>query len=253
MIDTHAHLDLEDFDHDRDTLFNEMRAHGITNAIIPGISETQWCKQIAIAAEFNCYYALGIHPWYVPNNIDDSLTLLEQKIIEHKDNARFVALGECGLDKLKPNFPMQLELLSGQLTMSVRFHLPVILHAVKCHQELIELLIRNPNPRGGVIHGFYGGPELAKRYIDLGYKLGIGGLLMNPNAKKLRKTITEIDIKHFLIETDSPSMTPYNALEKRNTPLHLPKFVSEIANLQKKTTVSILERLNKNASQLFEL
>ncbi|WP_153915198.1 TatD family hydrolase [Shewanella sp. TC10] len=253
MIDTHAHLDLEDFDHDRSALFMQMHELGITSAIIPGISEHQWQRQIAIATEFNCYFALGIHPWYLPKNIEDSLTLLEQAIIQQRANTSFVALGECGLDKLKPDFSIQKELLSGQLNLANQFNLPVILHAVKCHQELFEILQQHPNQRGGVIHGFYGGPELAQRYINLGYKLGIGGLLMNPNAKKLRKTITEIDIEHFLIETDSPSMTPYNANEKRNTPLHLPKFVSEIANLQKKTTVFILEQLNKNASQLFEL
>ncbi|GIU50334.1 MULTISPECIES: TatD family hydrolase [Shewanella] len=253
MIDTHAHLDLADFDHDRKDLFIKMREQGITGAIIPGINELQWQKQIAVATEFNCYFALGIHPWYIPTNLEKSLTLLEQKISKYQGNDYFVALGECGLDKLKPDFTMQLELLSGQLELANQFNLPVILHGVKCHQELCSLLAKYPNSKGGVIHGFYGGPELAKRYIDLGYKLGIGGLLMNPNAKKLRKTIIEIDIKHFLIETDSPSMTPFNATEKRNTPLHLPNFITEIADLQKKTTVFILERLNENASQLFEL
>ncbi|MCL1066607.1 TatD family hydrolase [Shewanella olleyana] len=253
MIDTHAHLDLDDFDHDRHALFKEMHELGITSAIIPGISEHQWQRQIAIATEFNCYFALGIHPWYLPQNIEDSLTLLEQKISEQQGYTHFVALGECGLDKLKPNFTMQLELLSGQLKLANQFNLPVILHAVKCHQELCDLLAKHPNPKGGVIHGFYGGPELAQRYINLGYKLGIGGLVMNPDAKKLRKTITELDIKYFLIETDSPSMTPSYVTEKRNTPLHLPKFVSEIADLQKKTTVFILEQLNRNAVQLFEL
>ncbi|ARD23423.1 TatD family hydrolase [Shewanella japonica] len=253
MIDSHAHLDLADFDHDRAELFNAMALKGINSALIPAISEQRWENQLAIAQQYHCYFALGIHPWYVPEDINASLVSLENMLAKHAANDRLVAVGECGLDKLKPDFDRQQQLLSGQLKIAINMEYPVILHGVKCHQELLSLLNRFPNPKGGVIHGFYGAPELASRYIELGYKLGIGGLLLNPKAKKLRKTITELDIKHFIIETDSPSMTPYNATEKRNTPLILPNVASEIANLQKKTTVFILERLNKNFSQLFEL
>ncbi|WP_144210426.1 TatD family hydrolase [Shewanella donghaensis] len=253
MIDSHAHLDLADFDHDRATLFQQMHVNGIETALIPGIRESNWSKQIAIANEFNCYFALGIHPWYVPDDIPKSLDALNHHIGIHNADDNFVALGECGLDKLKGWGQPQIELLTGQLGMAIDWNLPVILHAVKAHPELLASLKTYQNQKGGVIHGFYGGPELAQSYIKLGYKLGIGGLLMNPHAKKLHKTVTEVDIKHFIIETDSPSMTPYNSVEKRNTPLQLSNFVQKIANLQKKTTVFILEQLDRNVSQLFEL
>ncbi|MDO6619012.1 MULTISPECIES: TatD family hydrolase [unclassified Shewanella] len=253
MIDTHAHLDLVDFDHDRAALFAKMRANGIDNVIIPGVSESSWAKQLEVTSEFDCYFALGIHPWYVPADISQAVAALNNLIAKHRPNPRFVALGECGLDKLRHWSQSQLDLLEAQLASAIDWQLPVILHAVKAHPQLLAMLKKYPNPKGGVIHGFYGAPELAKSYIELGYKLGIGGLIMNPSAKKLQKTVTEVDIKHFLIETDSPSMAPYNSPDKRNTPLQIISFVEQIAKLQKKTTVLIMEQLGLNARQLFEL
>jgi len=104
-----------------------------------------------------------------------------------------------------------------------------------------------------VVHGFYGNSDIAKRYVSLGFKLGVGALILNPSAKKLRETVVNLPLEHFLLETDSPSMPPFDQPKSRNTPLILPRIVSEIAFLKKKTTVCILEQLNKNALQLFEL
>ena len=108
-------------------------------------------------------------------------------------------------------------------------------------------------PRGGVIHAFSGSPEIALEYIKLGYKLGIGGLIMNPNAKKLLKTVCELPLENFLLETDSPSMAPINVTEKRNQPANAALFIDKIANLQKKSSVLISEHLMLNAMQLFDL
>jgi TatD DNase family protein len=255
MIDSHAHLDFDDFDHDREQLFADMKRHGISSAILPGVSSRHWSKQLTIAAQYDCYYALGIHPWFCPDDIDTELAALTQLIECHSNDTKLVAVGECGLDKRHKQraFSTQVALLERQLQLAINHQLPVILHSVRAHNELLGLLKRYPNPRGGVIHGFYGGPELAKAYIALGYKLGVGGLIMDPKAKKLRETVSQLALNSFLIETDSPNMTPINALHSRNSPLNIPSFVSEIAFLQNKSTVSILEQLNENVAQLFEL
>jgi TatD DNase family protein len=255
MIDSHAHLDFDDFDHDRKQLFAEMKRQGISSAIIPGVSSRHWSKQLTVAAEFDCYYALGIHPWFCPDDINSELAALAQLIERHRRDNKLVAVGECGLDKRHNQsvFSTQVALLERQLQLAINHQLPVILHSVRAHNELLGLLKRYPNARGGVIHGFYGGPELAKAYIALGYKLGVGGLIMDPKAKKLRETVAQLAADSFLIETDSPNMTPINALNSRNSPLNIPSFVSEIAFLQNKSTVSILEQLDRNVVQLFEL
>ncbi|MCT8987377.1 TatD family hydrolase [Shewanella phaeophyticola] len=253
MIDTHAHLDMPEFDVDRAQLVAAMTAHGITSAIIPGVAVDAWEKQLNIAEKYQWYFSLGIHPWHIPDDIDDAICKLDAKLKQYRQNKHLVAVGECGLDKLH-NWPdKQLLILEKQLELAQKYHLPVILHAVKAHQELLGLLRKVQLSRGGVVHGFYGNSIVAQQYIDLGFKLGIGGLLLNPSAKKLRQAVTDLPLNHFLLETDSPSMSPFDEVNQRNTPLTLTRIVSEISFLKKNETVCILEQLNKNAVQLFEL
>jgi TatD DNase family protein len=253
MIDTHAHLDMSAFDDDREQLFEAMHRSGITSVILPGVSVDQWQKQIQIAQQFDCFFSLGIHPWYVPESIDAAIIKLDAILQQHSKNKRLVAVGECGLDKLHHWSDKQLLLLDKQLALAKAYQLPVILHAVKAHQELLTMLARFRLPKGGVVHGFYGNSDIAKRYISLGFKLGVGGLILNPSAKKLRETVVNLPLEHFLLETDSPSMAPFDHPQSRNTPLILPRVVSEIAFLKEKSTVCILEQLNSNALQLFDL
>lgn len=255
MIDSHAHLDFSDFDSDRAALFAAMRAKGITTALIPGVSPQHWSKQLAIAKQFDCYYSLGIHPWYCPEKIALGIIALDEQIRLHRNDPKLLALGECGLDKLYKASPFasQIDLLEKQLQLAISWQLPLILHSVKAHNELLTLLKRYPNPKGGVIHGFYGGPEVGMEYLKLGYKLGVGGLIMDPNAKKLHLSVVELPLDSFIIETDSPSMTPKCVVDRRNSPLNLPLFVAQIAFLTNKSTVSILEQLDVNFLQLFEL
>ncbi|GGB55629.1 TatD family hydrolase [Shewanella inventionis] len=253
MIDTHAHLDMADFDQDRDELVAEMSKQGISSVIIPGVAADKWQHQLDIADKYQWYFALGIHPWYVPDEIDRAIVLLDAMLQQYRENKRLVAVGECGLDKLHSWSNKQLLLLEKQLHLAQTYQLPVILHAVKAHQELITLLKRCRLERGGVIHGFYGNRQIAEQYIDLGFKLGVGGLLLNPSAKKLRQAVTELPLEHFLLETDSPSMSPFDQPKTRNTPLILSRIVSEISFLKKNETVCILEQFNKNTVQLFEL
>ncbi|AZG37599.1 MULTISPECIES: TatD family hydrolase [Shewanella] len=253
MIDTHAHLDMSAFDGDREQLFEAMHRSGITSVILPGVSVDQWQKQIQIAQQFDCFFSLGIHPWYVPESIDAAIIKLDAMLQQHSKNKRLVAVGECGLDKLHHWSDKQLLLLEKQLALAQTYQLPVILHAVKAHQELLTMLAHFKLTRGGVVHGFYGNSDMAKRYISLGFKLGVGGLILNPSAKKLRETVVNLPLEHFLLETDSPSMAPFDHPQSRNTPLTLLRVVSEIAFLKEKSTVCILEQLNQNALQLFDL
>ncbi|MGZ9897621.1 TatD family hydrolase [Shewanella gaetbuli] len=252
FFDSHSHFDDCAFDEDRDAVFEQMKAANIKHMLIPGICQQRWQKQINIAHQYQCFYALGIHPWFIPDNIDAAITELAKLIELHQHQRLFVALGECGLDKLKPNFEQQRVLFERQLQLAQTFQLPVIIHCVKCHSEVINLLKHYSLSAGGVIHGFYGSVETAKQYQTLGFKLGIGGLLLNKNAKKLQKAVAELPLDLFLLETDSPSMTPQKYQPNRNSSLILPEIAAEIANLHKKTTVFIMEQLSSNAMQLFD-
>lgn len=254
MLDTHAHLDFAEFDADRDDVVQRMRQVGIDNLIIPGVSPSHWPKQLQIAKQYHSYFALGIHPWFCPENLDEAIAALTLQVDELRECQRFIAIGECGLDKIHAdNWRQQLAFFEAQLTLAHGENLPVIIHAVKAHSEVLSYLKRHKLPRGGVIHGFSGSSDIALEYTKLGFKLGIGGLIMNPNAKKLLKTVSELPLDSFLLETDSPAMPPPNVTDKRNQPANAVFFIDKIAILQKKSSVLISEHLALNAMQLFDL
>ncbi|MGL5360269.1 MAG: TatD family hydrolase [Shewanella sp.] len=254
MLDTHAHLDFPEFDADRDEVVQRMREAGIDNLIIPGISPAHWPKQLAIAKQYQSYYALGIHPWCCPEELNLGISALTALVSERRLCPRFVAIGECGLDnRYRASWTQQLALFEAQLTLAKEVNLPVIVHCVQAHGAVLACLKSYSLAKGGVIHGFSGGPELARCYIQLGFKLGVGGLIMDPNAKKLQQTVSEIPFEHLLLETDSPGMTPKNVMDKRNEPANAAFFIQQIAHLQKKSSVLISEQLQWNAAQLFEL
>ncbi|WP_257985320.1 TatD family hydrolase [Shewanella sp. GutCb] len=254
LIDSHAHLDFAEFDHDRAELFEKMKAQGITQVVIPGVSEDKWLNQLHIASTYNCAFALGVHPWFCDSMTEQTLPNLRQLLLNLHQQRKLVAIGECGLDKLhKSNFTTQLSVFRAHILLAQEFDLPLIIHCVKSHEEMLGLLKSAKNAKKGVIHGFYGGPELALRYVNLGYKLGIGGLLLNDSAKKLQQTVAQLPLSAFVLETDSPAMSPISSENDRNTPLILPLLLKKIASLQKKTNVLISEQLYFNATQLFDL
>ncbi|WP_077755799.1 TatD family hydrolase [Shewanella psychrophila] len=254
MLDSHAHLDDALFDIDRDELFESMAQSGIETAIIPGVSPEHWTKQLDVAKQYACPYGLGIHPWFCEDNPERALVQLTDKLNSAIEDPYLVAIGECGLDKIrKDNWDGQIIALEAQLTMAQQLNLPVILHVVKAHNDMLSILKRYSLPRGGVIHGFYGSSEIASEYIKLGFKLGIGGLILKTNARKLKTCVAKLPLDSFLIETDSPAMTPQNAADPRNTPLILQSIITEIANLQKKSSVLISEHAFRNSVQLFDL
>ncbi|NRD72779.1 TatD family hydrolase [Shewanella sp. VB17] len=253
MIDSHAHLDFPEFDVDRDAVFESMKNIGIEKVIIPGVSHSHWDKQLQVASQYCCPYALGIHPWFCDEGCSLTLSKLDKLVGDKHHDSDFIAIGECGLDKHHhSDWHTQVHVLKHQLMLAKTLNLPVILHVVKAHNEMIILLKHYKLARGGVIHGFSGSVELANEYIKLGYKLGIGGLILNHEARKLRACVTHIGLESILIETDSPAMVPNNSLEKRNTPLVLPAIIDEIAKLQKKSSVLISEQVRLNVIQMFD-
>ncbi|GIU26619.1 TatD family hydrolase [Shewanella sp. MBTL60-007] len=254
IIDSHAHLDFPEFDLDRGSLYAQMHSLGISQVVIPGVSADKWQNQIAIAKRYGSYFSLGVHPWYCENASAKDMTDLKSLLEAHKDDASLVGVGECGLDKLhKSNFTTQMKLFKAQICLAKEFDLPLIIHCVKAHEETLNLLKSEAPRRKGVIHGFYGGPQLAMGYVKLGYKLGIGGLLLNDNAPKLQQTVAELPLESFIVETDSPAMAPKNRQNIRNSPLILPEILKKMANLQKKSPVLISEQMFSNVTQLFDL
>lgn len=258
VIDSHIHLDFDEFDPLREQLVGLMKQQGIEHVVIPGVSVERWGKLIEIAKRYQCHYALGIHPWYCSQNWQADVSLLEQYLAAGRDEPSLVAVGECGLDGFhRDSWQWQRPCFEAHLALAQRYQLPIIIHSVKAHNEVLELLKRYPLEKGGVIHGFYGGMQLAKRYLDIGMKLGIGDLLLDPNAKKLPETIVNLPLTSFVIETDLALISKVKkreiADEINGSSLILHLLIEKIANLQKKSCVLVSEQVFQNTLQLFDL
>lgn len=250
FIDTHAHLDFNEFDGERAKLIKQMELLGIEQTIIPAASPLHWNRLLQVATKYQLPFALGIHPWFCSHDGHPPL----QKILSDNLSHKLVAIGESGLDKVHiHSWQQQLETIKLQLTLAKELQLPIILHVVRAHQEMLTLLKYYQLNRGGVIHGFTGSFELACEYTKLGFSLGVGSQLLNIRAKKLRNCISKLPVAFLVSETDSPTNLSSNWLKNTPTPLILPQIVQEVAKLQKKSTVLISEQLFFNATQLFDL
>ncbi|RYV03275.1 TatD family deoxyribonuclease [Shewanella sp. OPT22] len=254
LIDSHAHIDFPEFDVDRDALFEQMKRSGISNVLIPGVSPAHWQKQLSIAKKYQSPFALGIHPWYVNETFEKDIVELKKIIKQHLDNDSMVAIGECGLDKIKSaNWAQQISAFEAQLQLAAEYQMPLIVHSVRAHGEVLTLLEKYKLPKGGIVHGFYGSVEVAKQYVKLGFKLGIGGLILNSDANKLHRAVQNLPISSFVVETDSPSMLPKNSDQSRNTPLLINEIVTKIAVLHAKPAVLIREQLSSSFSQVVDI
>ncbi|GGI72908.1 TatD family hydrolase [Shewanella gelidii] len=253
IVDTHAHLDDPLFDQDREQMIERMKLRGIHQVVLPGISASHWQRQQTISQVFDMPFAIGIHPWFCSEGPEQMLALKnELECLQH--HPRLVAIGECGLDAYrKDTWHLQHENLRFQLLIAQKMKLPVILHVVKAHDQILTLLKEFELDRGGVIHAFNGSYELGMQYVRLGFKLGIGSAVINERSKKLRRAVSLLPIESMVAETDSPFMPPKNRPVFRHSPLFIEQYIEEISRLRKKTTVSIKEQLFCNSIQLFDI
>ncbi|WP_298774896.1 TatD family hydrolase [uncultured Shewanella sp.] len=255
LIDSHIHLDFDVFDEHRAQLFQQMHQEGLSNIVIAGVSSLHWEKQLKVANDYHCFFALGLHPWYLTfeNSVSD-LEALEQLLDRNKLNNRLVALGECGLDKrCQTDWQLQLRVFHQQIALAKDYDLPLMLHSVKSDGEMLSILKSVKHQNTGVIHGFSGAPEVAKAYFALGYKLGIGPLLLNSNAKKLRKTVHELPLNAFVIETDLSQEASIKLPYSTNIAHILHSIIIEMAKIHKKSPVLISKQIYRNTCKLYNI
>ena len=216
---------------------------------MPGIGKHNWSAVLALANQHTgVYAALGIHPYFLADFDDSDVQLLDDYLAAEKG---IVAVGEFGLDKMVDfPFQQQLQICQQQLLLAKKYHLPVILHCRKAHNELIQLLQQVQLPRGGVIHGFSGSTQLAKQYIKLGFKLGVGGVITYPRAAKTRQAVSEVPLTSLLLETDSPDMPIAGYQGQRNEPANVTAVLQTLTKLREEPEKLIAKA---NLSSFFEL
>lgn len=246
MIDTHAHI-LSEFYDDIDELIEEIKSKDIIKVINCADSIETSKEVLNIYNKYEGYLlpAVGIHP----ENIDNSnLKTIENIIKEHK----VFAIGEIGLDYHynDENKDEQKEYFIKQLDLALKYDLPVIIHIREAMQECFDILKTRKNK--GIIHCFSGSVEMAREYIKLGYKLGIGGVLTFKNSK-LYEVIEKIDLKDIVLETDSPFLSPEPFRGKKNKPCNVLYVAKRIAEIKNISLEEVINTTTATAKQIFDI
>lgn len=245
MIDTHCHLSIKE-NNDLDEIINTMKENNIS-AIVNGCDKESNDEAISLSNKYaNIYAANGFHPENIESLEEEYLKSLENNIDS------IVALGEIGLDFYwrKDNKEEQIELFKKQLALAEKYNKPVIIHTRDAIMETFNIL--KDYKVKGVIHAFSGSYEMALKFIRLGFKLGIGGVITFKNCK-LKDIISKIDIKDIVLETDSPYLSPVPVRGRKNSPLNLKyiaEFISNVKGIEYNEVVNIT---TTTAMRLFDL
>ena len=248
MIDTHCHLYSEYYDNLNEVILTIKKA-GIEKVIVNGCDLKSNKEVLELVKKYDIVYgALGFHPTEEHDNVKECMDFLKK----HVNDNKIVAIGEIGLDyhydntdKLKQHI-----LLVKQLQIAVKYNKPIIVHSRDSIQDTYDLLSKyNLN---GVIHAYSGSLEMAKKFINLGYYLGIGGVCTFKNAKNILSVIENIDLSYLLLETDSPYLAPVPFRGQINTPANIPIIVAKIASIKKISDSLVVSTTNRNANRLFD-
>ncbi len=261
LIDTHCHLDAPVFRADFDAVLDRARQATVGPIVIPAVEVQSFERTIECAHAFSQgYYALGIHPMYVPNAQTDDLHTLEEFLQRHIEDPRLVAVGEIGLDFFVPELrdePLrtkQLHFYHEQLKLAQRYELPVLLH-VRRSQDLILKYARRFPRVTGIAHAFNGSFQQAERFLDAGYKLGMGGAMTFTRARQIRRLASELPIESFVLETDAPDIPPAwleaeGGQAPRNEPYHLAQIAQVFAELRSLSVAEVAHQTSKNAVEI---
>lgn len=251
LIDTHSHIDHQCFDSDRRLVIQRSETAGVSRQIIPAIQSQWWPRMKACCDSHNTLFpAYGLHPLYIAHHRESDLTLLSEWL----EREPAVAIGECGLDFYinRSNQELQYFYFEQQLDLAQRFNLPVIIHARRAVEDVIQILRRKPGLRG-VLHSYSGSYEQAVQLIDLGFMMGFGGPVTYPHAKRLQSVVRSLPIDAIVLETDSPDQPSSAHPKQRNEPAYLPFIAEYISHLYGIETIELIQRTSQNAQLLFDL
>lgn len=251
MIDSHCHLDFSCFDSDRSEILKTCQSNNIHTILIPGTQANAWDKQISLCQHASqLKFALGLHPYFLGDFQLQDLTSLAELLSAYQ--GQVLAVGEIGLDfTIKVDRNLQQQVFEQQLDLAQSFNLPVILHHRHSHNELLRTLKLCRPSRGGVVHAFSGSIQEAQRYIDFGFKLGVGGTITYPRAVKTRETIRQVPLSSLLLETDAPDMPLMGKQGKRNSPENLPLVLQALQELRAEPREHVAMACEDNFADLF--
>ena len=251
IFDSHAHYDDEAFDADREALLDSFPANGIGCVVNAGASFASNKKTMELISRYPFLYAaVGIHPEHADALDDKGLEWLREQF----SNPKVVAVGEIGLDYYwdEPDREIQKKAFISQLALAREVKRPVVIHSRDACLDTLDIM-REEYGKGepAVIHCFSYSREAARDFLNLGYRIGIGGVVTFKNARKVKEAVEYIPIDRILLETDCPYLAPEPNRGKRNSSLNLPYVAKQIAQLKGMTAEEVVEITDLNARKFY--
>lgn len=253
IFDTHAHYDDEAFDEDRESLLESLEKNQITKIVNVGADISSSRATISLTKQYPFIYgAIGVHPSETKELTQKDMDWVR----EASKSSKIVAIGEIGLDYYwgEPEKEVQKKWFREQIKIAKEEKLPVIIHSRDAAKDTLEIMKEECTEEvGGVIHCFSYSAEMAKEYIQMGFYIGIGGVVTFKNAKKLKEVVEQIPLESIVLETDCPYLAPEGRRGERNCSLYLPRVIQEISSLKQIEESTVIEQTYQNAIQLYHL
>lgn len=252
LIDTHAHLYLENFKSDRTAVMERTIAEGVKTIYLPAINSEEHANLLEMEAKFpdNCLAMMGLHPCYVKEDYESELTLVADWLAKRP----FAAVGEIGLDFYwdRSFEAAQYDAFRRQLDWSKKYRIPVSIHSRDSTEESIGVVKEQQDGSlSGIFHCFSGSYEQARKAADLGFYLGIGGVLTYKNSG-LPEILQKVGLTHIVLETDAPYLTPVPFRGKRNESSYLKYVVEKLSDIFGLSPEAIAQITTENAMKVFK-
>ena len=251
MIDTHAHLYVEDFDEDRDEVIQRAIERGVKEFYLPAIDSTYTPRMLALEKAYpNCIRLMtGLHPTHVKENVAEELAHVQRNLNDHS----YCAVGEIGIDLYwdKTFLAAQQMAFDTQIEWAKKRKLPIVIHCRDAFEQVFEVL-EGHKGEGlyGIFHCFTGTESDAEKAIDYNLKLGIGGVVTFKNGK-IDQFLHRLPLSSLVLETDAPYLSPAPFRGKRNESAYLPLVASKLSALYKVPVKTIVDQTTANAQAVF--
>jgi TatD DNase family protein len=251
ITDTHTHLYSEAFDDDRKEMIQRAIDADVKRFFIPAIDSNYTDAMFQLEKDFpnHVFLMMGLHPTHVKDNFRTELLHVEEQLT----NRKFYAVGEIGVDLYwdKSTLDIQIEAFRHQINLAKQYQLPIVIHCRDAFDEIFEVLEKEKSEDlYGIFHCFTGNLEQAKQAISYNMKLGIGGVVTFKNGK-IDQFINQIDLKHIVLETDSPYLAPKPYRGKRNESLYINKVLEKLAQLYGVSEEEIANITTGNSKDVF--
>ncbi len=252
MIDTHTHLYSDQFDSDRKEMIQRALDKGVTKFFLPAIDSSYHEKMLALEAKYpnQIFAMMGLHPCDVkPETWEKELEIVENYLKQRP----FCAIGEIGIDLYwdKTTLDIQVKAFEQQIDWAIKYDIPIVIHTRESFDEVFEVIERKKHPKlRGIFHCFSGTLEQAKHAIDLGFILGIGGVVTFKNGK-IDQFLHEISLEKIVLETDSPYLAPVPFRGKRNESSYVELVAGKLVDIYGKDFSEIDRITTANAEKIF--